>query len=171
MGQSLVADVRQRDRLTSDPFVLSGLELGWQPREAVLARRMLAAMEERFRRTGIVTIAGEDAMAEAPHYFFYYGVFANNREFGLDVQAPRAFVDGPRWVSTKSAFAWHALTPNAYTRRAIETVKAAAGPSGWASGVYERGGSTNVLNINTAAVILEAALFERQGRPILKKEL
>lgn len=171
MGQTVAADLRQRDRLTSDPFVLSGLELGWEPREAPLARAVLAAMEERFRRTGIVTMAGEDALSEPPHYFYYYGVFANNREFGLDVQAPRAFVDGPRWISTKAAFGWHALAPSAYTRRAIQAVRPAAGAAGWSSGVYERGGSTNVPNINTAAVVLEAALFERLGRPLLEKEL
>jgi hypothetical protein len=167
MGQTVAADLRQRDRLTSDPFVLSGIELGWQPREAALARAILAAQEERFTRTGIVTMVGEDAMSEAPHYFFYYGVFANNREFGLDVQAPDVFVDGPRWISTKAAFGWHALSPSAYTRRAIDAVRPAAGPAGWASGVYERGGSTNVPNINTAAVVLEAALFGRLGRPLL----
>lgn len=171
MGQPVAADLRQRDRLTSDPFVLSGLELGWEPREAPLARGVLAAQRERFARTGIVTMVGEDAMSEAPHYFFYYGVFANNREFGIDVQAPRVFVDGPRWISTKAAFGWHALAPSAYTRRAVEAVRAAAGPNGWASGVYERGGSTNVPNINTAAVVLEAALFERLGRPLLKKDM
>ena len=167
MGQPLYADLRLRDRLTSDPFVLSGLELGWEPREAALARALLAAQEERFKRTGIVTMAGEDAMSEAPHYFFYYGVFANNRAFGIDVQAPGTFVDGPRWISTKAAFGWHALTPSAYTRRAIAAVRPAAGPAGWASGVYERGGSTNVPNINTAAVVLEAALYQRLGRPLL----
>jgi hypothetical protein len=167
MGQPVAADLRQRDRLTSDPFILSGLELGWEPREAALAHAVLAAQEERFKRTGIVTVVGEDAMSEAPHYFFYYGVFANNREFGIDVQAPRVFVDGPRWISTKAAFGWHALAPSAYTRRAIEAVRAAAGQGGWSSGVYERGGSTNVPNINTAAVVLEAALFERLGRPLL----
>lgn len=171
MGHQVAADLRQRDRLTSDPFVLAGLELGWEPREAQLARGVLGAMEERFRRTGIVTMAGEDALSEPPHYFYYYGVFANNREFGIDVQAPRAFVDGPRWISTKAAYGWHALAPSAYTRRAIEAVKAAAGPGGWSSGVYERGGSTNVPNINTAAVVLEAALFERLGRPLLRKEM
>jgi hypothetical protein len=167
MGRQVAADLRQRDRLTSDPFVLLGLEVGWHPREARVAREMLAAQEERFKRTGIVTMAGEDAMSEAPHYFFYYGVFANNREFGIDVQAPGVFVDGPRWISTKAAFGWHALAPSAYTRRAIAAVRPAAGPAGWASGVYERGGSTNVPNINTAAVVLEAALFERRGRPLL----
>jgi len=171
MGRPVAADVRQRDRLTSDPFVLSGIELGWEPREAPLARAVLGAMEERFRRTGIVTMAGEDALSDPPHYFYYYGVFTNNREFGIDVQAPRTFVDGPRWISTKAAYGWHALVPSAYTRRAIDAVKAAAGPGGWSSGVYERGGSTNVPNINTAAVVLEAALFERLGRPLLKKEL
>ena len=167
MGQQLVADLRQRDRLTSDPFVLSGIELGWSPREAPLARALLAAQHERFKRTGVVTIVGEDALGEAPHYFYYYGVFTNNRAFGIDVQAPRAFVDGPRWVSTKAAFGWHALAPSAYTLRAIRTVRPAAGPGGWASGVYERGGSTNVPNINTAAVVLEAALYARLGRPLL----
>ncbi|HEX6322454.1 MAG TPA: DUF3131 domain-containing protein [Vicinamibacterales bacterium] len=171
MGHQVAADLRQRDRLTSDPFVLSGLELGWEPREAPLARGVLAAQEERFKRTGIVTMAGEDALAVPPHFFYYYGVFTNNREFGLDVQAPRTFVDGPRWISTKAAFGWHALAPSAYTRRAISAVRAAAGPDGWASGVYERGGSTNVPNINTAAVVLEAALFERLGRPLLTKEM
>ena len=169
MGQPLVADLRQRDRLTSDPFVLSGIELGWSPREAPLARAVLGVQRERFRRTGIVTMVGEDALAEPPHYFYYYSVFANNRAFGLDVQAPRAVVDRPRWVSTKAAFGWHALAPSAYTLRAVRAVRAAAGPEGWASGVYERGGSTNVPNINTAAVVLEAALFERLGRPLLSE--
>lgn len=170
MGQPLVADLRQRDRLTSDPFVLSGLELGWEPREAPLARALLAAQRERHARTGIVTMVGEDALAEPPHFFYYYGVFANNRAFGLDVQTPRAFVDGPRWISTKAAFGWHALVPSAYTLRAVRAVAPAAGPAGWASGVYERGGSTNVPNINTAAVVLEAALYQRLGRPILQRE-
>lgn len=169
LGQPLVADLRQRDRLTSDPFVLSGLEMGWGPREAPLARALLAVQEERFKRTGIVTMVGEDALSEAPHYFYYYAVFTNNRAFGIDVQAPRAFVDRPRWISTKAAFGWHALAPSAYTRRAVQAVRAAAGPDGWASGVYERGGSTNVPNINTAAVILEAALFARLGRPLLRE--
>jgi hypothetical protein len=171
MGHEVVADLRQRDRLTSDPFVLSGLELGWEPREAPLARAVLAIQEERFKRTGIVTMVGEDALSEAPHYFFYYGVFANNRAFGLDVQAPGAFVDRPRWISTKAAFGWHALIPSAYTRRAVQAVAPAGGANGWASGVYERGGSTNVPNINTAAVVLEAALFERLGRPLLKEDM
>lgn len=171
MGQPLVADLRQRDRLTSDPFVLSGLELGWEPREAALARAVLAVQEERYKRTGVVTMVGEDALAEAPHYFYYYAVFTNNRAFGVDVQTPHTFLDGPHWISTKAAFGWHALAPSAYTRMAVQAVRPAAGPKGWASGVYERGGSTNVPNINTAAVVLEAALFERLGRPLLKQAM
>ena len=39
---------------------------------------------------------------------------------------------------------------------------------GWASGVFEGGHrSTGVRNLNTAAVILEAALYRTLGRPIL----
>lgn len=77
-------------------------------------------------------------------------------------------MDSPRWVSTKGAFGWNAIMPSAYTRRAQDLVAAARSSSrGWASGVYEKtAASTQTYDINTAAVILEAAAYQlRGGRP------
>lgn len=169
MGIQLVDDRRGHGRLTSEPLVMAGLELGWEPQMRQLAVGALAAQEARWRRTGQVTVASEDAIPQRPYYFYYYTIYSNGRAFGIDVMNPRARLNGPRWVSAKGAYAWHALLPSDYTRRAVGAVARARHPvRGWSSGVYERSGrSTGAENINTAAVILEAALFPaRGGRPL-----
>ena len=167
-GQTLFADLRRWDRLSNEPFLLMGLELGWNRVVESLARRMLLAQEARYLQTGRLTIAGEDAVAEPPHYFYYYCVYSNGKQFGIDVQDRRAAVDGPRWVSAKSAFALHALMPGRYSRTALAELRAASDAGGWSSGVYEASGaSTATPNINTSAVILTAALVQRFGEPVL----
>jgi ankyrin repeat protein len=169
MGQTLPADLRSRDRLTSDPLLLLGLEFGWDSRFEAAAERLLAAQETRYRQTGRVTLVGEDAIARPPHFFYYYCAFANGKDFAVDVQDPTAVVNEPRWVSAKGAFAWHVLRPTAYTELALRTVAPAATPRGWGSGVYEQSGaSTGTLNINTAAVILTAALVHKRGESMLR---
>ena len=79
-----------------------------------------------------------------------------------------ARVTGPRWVSTKAAFAWHALLPDDYTRQVLDTVRTKARVGGvWGAGVFDSGRPTGNPNINTAAVILEAALYRKVDRPLL----
>lgn len=171
LGIPLMADERGYDHVTSEPVILAGLEVGWTPEMAQLARGLLAAQEARWRQTGKVTIVSEDAIPRAPHYFYYYSVLGNGQPFALNVLNPRTRITEPRWVSAKAAFAWHALLPGEYTQRAVKTVSpAGAGPGGWASGVYEgTGTSTRGQNVNTAAVVLESALYHaRGGRPFIQ---
>jgi hypothetical protein len=168
MGRQLLADLRGDDRMTSEPFVLLGMEVGWSPAVRTLATELLAAQEERWRRSGKVTMLSEDAIARPPYYFYYYCAYSQGKEFATDVQDPRAMVDGPRWVSAKAAFGWHALLPGDYTRRALTAVARARGADGWGSGVYEGDGrSTGTANVNTQAVILTAAVVRQRGRPLL----
>ena len=168
MGQPLIADFRRWDRLTSEPFLLWGLELGWDPQTAALARRLLLAQAARSAKTGVLTMTGEDALPDPPHYFYYYCVYADGQNFAVEVQDRSAVIDGPRWISAKSAFGFHALMPTRYTGAAVEALKVARGPNGWASGVYEgTGRSTGGVNLNTAAVILAAALVDERGAALL----
>lgn len=168
LGQRLAADLRGRDRLTSEPFVLAGLELGWDEPTGRLARALLAAMEARAAKTGRVVMCSEDAIDRPPHWFYYYCVYTNARDFAVDVQQYKAVVEEPRWVSAKASFAWHALLPSAYTRRAVDAVAAARTPLGWLSGVEEgTGRPIGSTNVNTAAVILEAALYAREKAPLV----
>ena len=76
-------------------------------------------------------------------------------------------LDGPRWVSTKAAFAWHALRRNDHTRAALDALAKARSPRGWSAGLAEQTSEVvGPVNLNTQAVILEAALYRRLGRPI-----
>lgn len=166
MGVSLLADKRAYDRLLSEPFILYGLELGLSGQYRQLAASLLAAQEARFTSTGQVTIASEDAMPVKPHYFYYYCVYCNEKPFVVGVSSPKQTLDGPRWVSTKGAFGWHALMPNAYTARAVEHVQPALDPQrGWATGVFEKTReSTKTWDVNTAVVLMEIAYYQLRGR-------
>jgi hypothetical protein len=168
MGVPLFADTRGGDLLTSEPFVMYGLEAGWTPEVRDLAWRVLAAQEARYRQTGSVTIVNEDAL-NGPPYFLYYSVYGDGKEF--PVAPPEGAPPGPtpRTVSTKGAFGWHALLPSAYTWAAVQKVAAARTSRGWGAGVYEESGRiSGGENVNTAAVILEAALYTRRGRPLIE---
>ena len=169
MGYTLLEDERRFDRILSDPFVMMGLEVGWDPETAELARNVLAVQRARWEETGIVTVASEDAVDVAPNYFYYYCVYCGGHAFAVETYEPGQRRNGPRWVSTKNAFGWHALLPDDYTELAYEAVQHARTNDGWTSGVYERSTrSTGSPNINTVALILESALYMRTQRPLIR---
>jgi Protein of unknown function (DUF3131) len=168
LGIPLLRDVRPDYHLTSDPFVMMGLETGWTGEMRDLAWRVLAAQEARWRQTGTVTMVNEDALT-GPPYFLYYSVHADGREFL--VEPPAGAPDGPRprTVSTKAAYGWHALLPSQYTWSGVQRVEGARAAGGWGSGVFEESGRVSgAPNVNTAAVVLEAALYYARGRPLLE---
>lgn len=169
-GVELQGDTRGDDKLTSEPFVMMGLEMGWTSAEwRRMARAVLNVQEARHRETGRITMVNEDALPDAPYYFYYYTIYHEGEEFVVDAPGAPAPLNEPRWVSTKAAFGFHALLPGSYTWTAVQALGAAKDPRrGWSSGVYERSHrSTGVRNINTNAVVLEAAVFAREGRPLL----
>ena len=169
-GIELPKDARGLDRLTSEPFVLMGLEVGWTDDEAKVARALLDVQAERYRRTKIMTIVSEDAVGIEPHYFYYYCVYCSGRAFVIETHEPGRRYNSPRWQSTKATFGWHALLPSEYTRLAIQRIQRARATVGWSSGVMERSNvATRSYDINTAAVILEAAAYRKLGRPFLPR--
>lgn len=170
LGVELSGDRRGDDKLTSEPFVMMGLELGWRsPEWRSMAWRVLAAQEARYDATGQITMVSEDALPVPPHYFYYYTVYHDGHAFRVNAPGGATGLDEPRWISTKAAFGWHALLPSAYTWAALQAVAPAGEPGrGWNAGVFERTGrSTGSRNMNTAAIVLESALYHSRGRPLL----
>lgn len=165
-GVKLFGDRRGLDRLLSEPFILQGIELGLEGAYRDFAVRVLEAQEARYRATGQVTIASEDAVAVPPHHFYYYCVLCNGQPFVVGVSSPRQVLDEPRWVSVKGAYGWHALMPSDYTKVAVDYVAPALdAKNGWATGVYEKTrASTKTWDVNTAAVLLEIAWYQLRGR-------
>lgn len=169
-GVPLTVDTRDNDRVMSEGYLMMGLETGWYRNEyRDRATQVLAAQRARHKATKIVTMVTEDAMPDPPHYFYYYSVYHRGKPFLVEGPGSNQVVTKPRWVSTKAAYGWHALMPSAYTRLVVKTVQPAATPGrGWASGVYE-GTKTpaSVRSLNTAALILESAMYAVKGRPVM----
>lgn len=164
--QTVLADRRGGDLLTSEPFVMMGLELGWTgPNWRPLSLSVLAAQEARFTRTGIVTMISEDAVPDPPAYFYYYLLYHDGKSFVVTSPGGTVSDSYPRWVSAKAAFGYHALAPSAYTWRAVKAVEWGSSPSrGWTAGVYEgTKNATKAFNLNTAAVVLESAAYFQRG--------
>jgi Protein of unknown function (DUF3131) len=170
LGVGILADKRGDERITSEPYIMMGMETGWySPELRQQAWRVLAAQEARYKATGILTMVSEDALPDPPYYFYYYDVYRQGRSFVVDGPIGGPFVESPRWISSKAAFAWHALLPSPYTLAVLHAVQGSALPGrGWGAGVYE--GSlrpTGDASLNTAALILEAAVYNLRGHPFL----
>lgn len=173
-GVSIIADRRGNDRITSEPYIMMGMETGWySPELREQAWRVLAAQEARYKSTGTMTMVSEDALPDPPYFFYYYSLYRDGRPFVVDAHSALADVAGPRWVSSKAAFAWHALLPTPYTLAALQAVQSSAIPGrGWGAGVYE--GSlrpTGNTSLNGSALILEAAVYNLRGLPFLATKL
>ena len=169
LGVRLLVTSPGNDRVMSEPFIMLGMETGFRsPQLARQAAQVLAAQTARYQRTGIVTAVTEDALPDPPYYFYYYSVYHRGKSFVVEGPGDNKYVERPRWVSSKAAFGWNAVLPNAYTQLVLRTVRPAGTPNGWGSGVYEDTlQPTGVPSLNTAALIMESALYKTRGRPIL----
>lgn len=151
---------------TSEPYILDGLEFGFDWRSGPLAWTLFEAQAGRHAATGIPTAVSEDHIAQAP-YFLYGTVYGNGDPWAvLTSRGERR--DDLRSLSTKAAFAWASLFPGDYA----EVLEAAALPArsdgfGWYAGVFEATGEANRARAaNTNAVVLEALHFRAFG-PLL----
>ncbi|WP_147125280.1 DUF3131 domain-containing protein [Shimia ponticola] len=168
-GQQVPTDLRRARSfgaitpVLSEPYVLIGLEFGFDAESATLARSILSAQERRHQETGLVTMVSEDHIDQAPH-FLYASVFANGRPWGV-VTEDGTFHDDLRTQSTKASFAWHALMPSDYTAMARERVMATADPDkGFPAGLYETDGTINeIYTLNTNAIVLQALHYQKFG--------
>lgn len=174
-GVSISVDSRGSSRITSEPYVMMGLETGfWSPVLRDQATAILAAQEARYRSTGTLTMVSEDALPVAPYYFYYYSLYHNGRSFVVEGPEDGSYIDEPRWVSTKMSYGWNAIMPTPYTRQVLDAVQPAAIPGrGWGAGVYEGNRlATGEPSLNTAALVLESLLYQsNHSQPFLTQPI
>lgn len=155
--------------LTSEPYVLWGLELGWPDSVKPQVESLFKVQAQRFQRTGILTAVNEDSL-DRPPYFLYYNVYANGQPWQPINTKGQAYPQ-LRFLSTKAAFSWFALMPDdPYTKKLRDFVQNLFEQNrGYISGKYENSqlGVNKSLDVNTNAVILESLLYQaRGGRPL-----
>ncbi|MEM1179654.1 MAG: DUF3131 domain-containing protein [Acidobacteriota bacterium] len=149
--------------VVSEPYVLDGLELGFDRVTKELAFRVFKAQQQRYESTGVLTAVSEDHLDRPPH-FAYYGVVADGKLWhAIDSNGRDA--DDARTLSTKTAFGWHALFTSRYTKLLLEDVRSLHDPEGgWYAGRYEESAEANdLLTCNTNAVVLESLHYMAFG--------
>ena len=150
--------------VVSEPYILDGVEFGWDHLSQELAWRVYKAQEKRYAETGILTAVSEDNIDQPP-YFVYNTVFTDGKIWNA-ISEKGDDASQFKTLSTKAAFGWHALYETDYTQKLVEKAATLADPErGWYSGMYEVSGQPNkAITANTNGIILEALAYKQGGK-------
>lgn len=150
----------------SEPYILDGIETGFQTLPKAYADRVLAAQEARYHNTKQLTAVSEDNV-DRPPYFVYSSLLVNGEPWATITETQEKH-NNLRFLSTKAAIAWHVLYNNAYTRQLFDFVqKNLKSEKGWYNGFYEDLQQPNTsLTANNNGVILESLLYKHVGKPL-----
>lgn len=152
--------------VTSEPYVLDGLESGFKALPVDFAGRVLQAQQRRYQATKQLTAWSEDNLDKAP-WFVYNCIFVDGQPWktidnsGKDAAAFRG-------SSVKAAVGWHVLFRTVYTEKLYKGMRWLADPNQAVfAGFYEETQQPNrAITVNTNGIILEALLYSKVGRPL-----
>ncbi len=150
----------------SEPYILDGIETGFQALPKAYADRILAAQESRYQATKQLTAVTEDNLDRAP-YFVYGSLFVNGEPWAT-ITDTRQQRNDLRFLSAKATVGWHVLYNTAYTRKLFDFVQTnLKSKDGWYNGFYESLRQPNkALTANNNGVILESLLYKQVGQPL-----
>lgn len=150
--------------VVSEPYILDGIEFGWDHISQELAWRVYKAQERHAAATGILTAVSEDNIDQKP-YFVYNTVFTNGKAWNT-ISEKGDDASQFKTLSTKAAFGWHVLYETDYTQKLMAKAATLADPQrGWYSGLYEVSGQPNkAITANTNGIILEALAYKQDGK-------
>jgi len=151
----------------SEPYILDGLEYGFDINSRELAYRLYKVQKIRAKKIGIPVAVSEDHVDKEP-YFVYNAVYTNGKtwvcyaENGDDAEEYKQ-------LSTKAAYAWATLFDDDYSVVLKQALNGLYDENkGWYAGRYDKTGKVDkVLTANTNGVILEAIAYKKRG-PLLK---
>lgn len=150
--------------VVSEPYILDGIEFGWDHLSQELAWRVYKAQEKRAASTGVLTAVSEDNIDQAP-YFVYNTVFTSGKAWNAITEKGQ---DASQFktLSTKAAFGWHMLYETDYTQKLMKATAGLFDPQrGWYSGLYEVSGQPNkAITANTNGIILEVLAYKQTGK-------
>ncbi|MBW1972376.1 MAG: DUF3131 domain-containing protein [Deltaproteobacteria bacterium] len=152
--------------VVSEPYILDGIEFGWDLISKEFAYRVYKAQEERFKHTGILTAVSEDNIDRAP-YFVYNTLFTDGKPWNC-ITATGENASEFRSISTKAVFGWYVLYRTEYTKKLIDKIEKLFDPKrGWYSGLYEKDKKPNkAITCNTNGIILESLCYKNYGKHV-----
>ncbi len=172
-GQGVPYDRRDFDNsgannyVLSEPYILDGMETGFQSLPKAYADRVLAAQEARYKATNQLTAVTEDNLDRAP-YFVYNSLFVNGKPWA-NITDKRQNHPELKFLSAKAAIGWHVLYNTEYTQQLFNFVQTnLKADGGWYNGYYEGLKEPNrAQTANNNGVILQSLLYKKVGKPLI----
>lgn len=151
----------------STPYILDGIETGFQALPKAYADRVLAAQEARYQATTKLTAVSADSLDKKP-YFINNTLFVNNQPW-LNTNNGKDNYTNLRFLSASAAIGWDAIYGTKYTQELSKYVNVnLATPHGFYSGFYEALNQPNKsLTAKNNGMILESLLYIKVGQPLL----
>jgi len=150
----------------SDPYVLDGIEYGFDVNSIELGYRIFLVQKAQAEKEGKLICVGETHIDQPP-YFIYNSIYTNGKvwncvsESGDDANHLKTF-------STSAAFGWFYLFDDAYSDKLFDKALTLHDKQlGFYSGYYQNDGSLNrAITCNTNSLILCAMNYKKSG-PII----
>ncbi len=168
-GVDIEIDTRNVPFLTTDPYVLSGLEYGIDPSWNQIEAVFLIHKKQSLKTKKLYSFS-EDAMNKNP-WFAYNNLYYYGKPW-TSVSPSGKVIENQQIFSYKVAFGMGVIFDDAfsqklYTKVIEDSVNYRAIPTG----IYADGGSNSAFNINTNSLILVALWYKKRGnRPILSRQ-
>ena len=143
------------------PYVLTGLELGFDSRSAEFAWRIVRIQQSLHKATGNYTSVNTDYAEQAPDFI----AALPGQQPVQDATVSRSDQEPARLLSTRSAFGWYALFRNAWSESLRAQAAALLEPGkGWYEGTSGNQNVNQTLSADTNAVVLESLSYIAHGQ-------
>lgn len=154
----------------SNPFLLYGLEFGFDPQMKRILIPIMQAQAERYRRTGKLTASGTISINRQP-YIIHNSIVGQGKAWAT-LTDDGTLVTEKRLVSTSIAYAYHALFPNDdYGKDLMQGITDLYNPTiGYYEGFYESDGKSAIgFTSSTNSMVLESLLYQlTQHQPLIR---
>ncbi|ALR76494.1 DUF3131 domain-containing protein [[Enterobacter] lignolyticus] len=144
------------------PFLLTGLEIGFDINSAEMSWRIMKVQESRYKSTGDLAWMGTDYEERSPR--FENDTLARRPPASID-KTRRAVSDTALQLSTRSVFSWYALFRTPWNTMMRQRSEALFEPGrGWYDGIVSGSQQrSNIISATTNAAVLESLVYLSQG--------
>ncbi len=171
-GMQIGVDVRETrhhpsyNYILSDPYVLDGIEYGFDINSLELGYRVLQALEKESNNRNLLVCVGENHIDQPP-YFVYNTLYSNGKKWNC-VSESGDEVPELKTFSTGAAFGWYYLFDTPFTQKLFDKALSLYDEDlGWYSGVYEESGEINkAITANVNSLVLCAVNYKQHGSNI-----
>ena len=169
LGVEIAADTREvkyypaYNYVLSEPYILDGIEYGWDINSKELAYRIFLVQKRRAKQTNKLIAVSEGHLDTFP-YFVYNSIYTNKDKW-ICTSSDGEKMDEMKTFSTKAAFAWATLFDDDYAKKLYQkAITLKDENKGFFSGYYQKTGKINyALTANTNGIILECLRYKKLG--------